>query len=187
MALRARHNPSYRESFGTTMAQAPMRTKSGTAPTDAAEAVVTRRGRSAAVAADATALAARAFARKGFADPALVLHWSEIAGPEVARLAVPVKLSNGPSGATLTLKADPGAALFLQHESRQLCARINAWAGQQLVSRLRFVQGPLARPPKVRAARRACAPSPADPAWHFAGDEGLKAALLALAAWRRGD
>ena len=39
-------------------------------------------------------------------------------GPEVARLAQPVKLADGPAGGTLTLRATPGAALFLAHENQ---------------------------------------------------------------------
>ena len=40
--------------------------------------------------------AGAAFARAGFTDPTLVLRWSEIAGPEVARLAQPLKFAEGP-------------------------------------------------------------------------------------------
>ena len=167
------------------MAQAPKRTKRGVP--DPAEAIDARRGRSAAVAADASMLAAGAIARRGFADPTLVLRWRDIVGAQVADLAIPIRLSEGPSGATLTLKAEPGAALFLQHESRQLCARINAWAGRPLVSRLRFVQGQLEERPDGPAVRSPTTPSPTDPAWRFSGKADLRAALLALAGWRRTD
>ena len=34
-----------------------------------------------------------AFARAGFSDPTLVLRWAEIAGPEIARIARPLKFS----------------------------------------------------------------------------------------------
>ena len=79
--------------------------------------------------------------RAGFSDPTLVLRWEEIAGSETARLAQPIKLSESASGGVLTLRAEPGAALFLQHDSRALCERINAYLGRTAVSRLRFVQG----------------------------------------------
>ena len=167
------------------MTQAPKRSKRGT--TGPAETIDSRRGRIAAVAADTGTLAAEAFARRGFVDPTLVLRWRDIVGAQVADLARPVRLSEGPSGATLTLKAEPGAALFLQHESRQLCARINAWAGRPLISRLRFVQGQLEERPDARAAPSPTPPPPTDPAWSFAGKADLKAALLALAGWRRTD
>jgi hypothetical protein len=167
------------------MAQAPKRTKRD--PSDLAEASDPRRGRSAAIAADAGTLAAGAFARRGFTDPTLVLRWRDIVGAQVADIAIPVRLSESPSGATLTLKAEPGAALFLQHESRQLCARINAWAGCHLISRLRFVQGQLEERPDSPSARNPSPPPPTDPARRFIGQKELKAALLALAGWRRAD
>src|SRR6266702_2109996 len=107
-----------------------------------------RHNRIRVVGADTGMVGAAAFARAGFRDPALVLRWNEIAGPEVARLAQPLKFSEGPSGGTLTLRATPGAALFLSHEKRALCERINAYLGRPAVSQLKFSQGPLLpRPP----------------------------------------
>ena len=147
-----------------------------------------RRGRAGAVARDTPALSAAAFARKGFSDPALVLRWAEIAGPEVARLARPLKLSEGPNGGVLTLKAEPGASLFLSHETRSLCARINAYLGRPAVTRLRFVQGPLAARPVRRAVLRPSPSVPArDPVLAFRGAEGLREALASLARWRSRD
>ena len=147
-----------------------------------------RRGRAATVARDAPALAAAAFARKGFADPTLVLRWEEIVGAEVARLARPLKLNEGPNGGVLTLKAEPGASLFLSHETRALCARINAYLGREAVTRLRFVQGPLASRPLRRTPPRPAAAVPKkDPALAFRGTEGLRDALASLARWRGRD
>ena len=105
------------------------------------------------VAPDATSMAHTAFARAGFLDPTLVLRWEEIAGPETARLAVPIRFSEGPHGGVLTLKAEPGAALFLQHETRPLCERINGYLGRPAVARLKFVQGALASRPPPPARR----------------------------------
>ncbi|MEJ1969617.1 MAG: DciA family protein [Rhizomicrobium sp.] len=145
-----------------------------------------RRGWARDVGGDVTVAAKTAFARAGFADPTLVLRWTEIAGAETARLARPIKLSEGASGGTLTLKAEPAAALFLQHESRALCARINSYLGHVAVVRLRFVQGPLAAPPPPPPMRpRAVEPAPTDPARRWRGPENLGAALLSLAR-RRG-
>ena len=144
-----------------------------------------RRGRAGAVARDTPTLAAAAFARKGFTDPTLVLRWAEIAGPEVARLARPLKLSEGPTGGVLTLKAEPGASLFLSHETRQICTRINAYFGREMVTRLRFVQGPLAMRPLRRAPPRAALVPECDPSLAFQGAEGLREALTSLARWRR--
>lgn len=146
---------------------------------------IPRRNRSEPVARGAGNLGAAALARNGFRDPTLVLRWEEIAGKDIARIARPMKFSEGPSGGTLTLRAEPGAALFLQHETRQLCERINAWLGRTAVTKLRFVQGPLSqklihRPPPKRAAH-----APADdPALSYKGPESLREALVNLARSR---
>src|ERR1700735_5916982 len=100
-----------------------------------------RYNRTGVVGPETTMAGATAFLRAGFHDPTLVLRWREIAGPEVARLAQPLKFSDGPSGGTLTLRATPGAALFLAHEKRPLCDRINAYLGRPAVTQLKFSQG----------------------------------------------
>jgi len=145
-----------------------------------------RRNRTEPVSREVSAAAAMAFSRAGFADPTLVLRWDEIAGPEVARIARPVKLTEGTGGGILTLKAEPAASLFLQHETRALAARINAYLGHTAVAKLRFIQGPLApRPATPSPLRRSGPVPPADPALAYRGPERLKAALLALARSRR--
>jgi hypothetical protein len=144
-----------------------------------------RRNRAEAVGRGAAAVGTGLFARAGFRNPTLVLRWAEIAGPDVARLAQPIRLSEGPSGGVLTLKSEPGASLFLQHESRELCARINAYLGQQAVAKLKFVQGPLAARPKPRPRPRASGePAPDDPARTYRGPEPVREALLKLARRR---
>jgi hypothetical protein len=144
-----------------------------------------RRARAAAIAMEATQLAGAAFARAGFADPTLVLRWREIAGPDVARIAQPLRISRSASGTVLTLKADPAAAVFLQHESRALCARICACLGSGAVQRLRFVPGEIASAPVRRLEKNPQDFTADDPIAKFAGHEGLKTALLALASARR--
>jgi hypothetical protein len=126
-----------------------------------------------------------AFLRAGFTDPTLILRWEEIAGPEVARLARPLKFSDGPSGGTLTLRAMPGAALFLAHEKRPLCDRINAYLGRAAVAQLKFSQGAfLPRPPKPPRPKPPGALPPDDPSRRYQGPEGLTKALQALARRR---
>jgi hypothetical protein len=140
-----------------------------------------RRGRVSSVAPDASTAAAAAFARAGFADPRLVLNWAEIAGAETARLCLPVRLSGG----ALTLKVEPAAAVFLQYESRALCERINTYLGRPVVTRLKFVQAPLAPRPAPPARRVSPATLPAeDPVQKYTGPEGLRAALVKLARAR---
>jgi hypothetical protein len=137
------------------------------------------------IGADAGMVGGTAFARAGFSDPTLVLRWSEIAGPEVARLAQPLKFSEGPSGGTLTLRAAPGAALFLSHEKRTLCERINAYLGRPAVSQLKFSQGALLpRPPPPKPGKPAHPLPPDDPSRRYHGPEGLARALQALARRR---
>jgi len=100
------------------------------------------------------------------AIPTLVLRWGEIVGPEVARLAQPLRFSQSHLGGTLTLRAAPGAALFLAHEKRALAERINAYLGCAAVAQVKFVQGALAtRPiPKMRKKKPGPLP-PSDPPW----------------------
>ncbi len=149
------------------------------------EAAPPRRRNTRAVGYDTGHVIATAMQRKGFRDPTLVLRWAEIVGPEVARIARPIKFSEGAQGGLLTLRAEPAASLFLQHESRAICGRINAYLGRFAVSKLRFVQGPLAQQPPAPPQPRTATEAPkSDPARQYQGAEGLKAALLALAAAR---
>ena len=145
-----------------------------------------RRGWVGALGPDVEVAAQTALSRAGFSDPTLVLRWEEIAGSETARLAQPIKISESASGGVLTLRAEPGAALFLQHDSRALCERINAYLGRPAVARLRFVQGSLKQRPPPPVRRKAKAPVPStDPALQYQGPDGLKEALVRLAKARR--
>jgi hypothetical protein len=144
-----------------------------------------RRNRAQTVSGDAGSVANTAFLRAGFSDPTLVLRWQEIAGPEVARLAQPLKFSDGPSGGTLTLRATPGAALFLAHEKRPLCDRINAYLGRPAVAQLKFSQGAFLPPPPKPPRQKPAGPlPPGDPSRRYQGPEGLAKALQALARRR---
>ncbi len=145
-----------------------------------------RRNRTEAVDRGVSAIAATAFERAGFRDPTLILRWAEIVGADVARYTRPIRLSEGPSGGVLTLKSEPGASVFLQHESRTLCERINAYLGRAAISRLRFVQGEIAvRHPSAPLPRVAAEAPAADPARGFQGPERLKEALINLARARQ--
>jgi hypothetical protein len=142
-----------------------------------------RRNWRAPVGRDAGLVGSAALARAGFSDPALVLHWPEIAGAEVARIARPLRFS--PRDGLLTLMAEPAAALFLAHESRALAARINAYLGQETVRRIRFAQGRLSAPPRPPVLPRpAKAIKSSDPSNAYAGPDKLKQALQSLARWR---
>jgi hypothetical protein len=104
-----------------------------------------RRGRARAAGQDALSHASAALAKAGFSDATLVLHWREIVGADIARIAQPVKLSQGPDGAVLTLRCEAGAAVFLQHQTRALLERINGYLGASRIARLRLVAGELSR------------------------------------------
>lgn len=144
-----------------------------------------RRNRPGALAGDAAGVADAAFRRNGFTDPALVLHWKAIAGPDIARLCRPLKLSEGAQGGVLTLLAEPAAAVFLQHESRILCAAINTYLGRPAVARLKFVPGVLSRrSPPPAGLKPATALAPDDPVQAYRGPESLREALQRLARAR---
>jgi hypothetical protein len=144
-----------------------------------------RQGRPTPVGADTGFAGAAAFARAGFRDPSLVLRWSEIAGPEVARLAQPFKFTDSPTGGILTLRTAPGAALFLGYEKRSLCERINAYLGRPAVQQLKFSQGALLpQKPRQQPLKPAGHLPPTDPSRRYEGPEGLAKALQALAKRR---
>ena len=142
-----------------------------------------RRGRATPVGGDASQAAHAAFARAGFIDPTLVLRWSEIAGAEISRIARPLRFDE--KSGTLTILAEPGAALFLAHDSRQLAERINAYLGRPAVTKVKFVQGAVSQPPlPPEPARPGAAPKGDDPVYKYSGPDALKTALKSLARWR---
>jgi hypothetical protein len=144
-----------------------------------------RRGWVGPVGRDSGQVGAGAFAKAGFSDPTLVLRWTEIAGPEVARLCQPLRFNEGPSGGVLTLRAAPGAALFLGHETRSLCQRINSYLGRTVVSQLKFSQGALIpRPTAPKPGKPPVDLPPSDPSRAYDGPEGLANALRELARRR---
>jgi len=93
--------------------------------------------------------------QQGFADARLVTDWATIAGADIARDSVPLKLDRRTR--TLTLKVRPTAALVLQHSE----PRINTFFGATTALRLRLVQGPVANmtaaepPPPLDPTERA--------------------------------
>jgi len=90
--------------------------------------------------------AAGAFARAGFADATFLLRWPEIAGPHIARVAQPVKWQDGPDGAVLTLKCEAAAAVLLQHQTRAIAERLNAYFGSGRIARIKLKPGELSTP-----------------------------------------
>lgn len=94
---------------------------------------------------DALGHASAALQRAGFSDATLVLRWREIAGEDIARIAEPVKLTEGPEGGVLTLKCEAGATVFLQHQTRELQQRLSTYLGSGRIGRIRLIPGELER------------------------------------------
>jgi hypothetical protein len=95
--------------------------------------------------------------RKRSPDAAQILaDWPQVVGPEIARMAEPVRISAG----TLTLACTGPAAMELGMGAPALIQRINAHLGRIAVRKLAFVQ----RAPRVEAARpKRPAPGPLPP------------------------
>lgn len=120
---------------------------------------------------------------RGFAVAKLLTHWTEVAGPDMARRARPVKVSYPPAGlgATLTLLVTGAEAPFVEMQKEPLRQRVNACYGYNAIARIRLTQTApqgFAEP----QAEFAPAPPPVDPAVARAAargirDETLRAAL----------
>lgn len=130
-----------------------------------------------------------AAARRGYAEARLKALWPEIAGPEAAALATPVKLTlaRGPAGGLLTLAARPACGPQLQMMLPLIRDRVNAAMGPGTVGRVQITQGSGFAEP---AARYAPPPPEAPPPVPLGavegtlssiGDRDLRAALETLA------
>jgi hypothetical protein len=95
--------------------------------------------------------------RKRSPDAAQILaDWPQVVGPEVARMAEPVRISAG----TLTLACTGPAAMELGMGAPALIQRINSHLGRIAVRKLAFIQ----RAPRMEAVRPARpAPGPLPP------------------------
>nr|WP_183266021.1 DUF721 domain-containing protein [Acidocella aromatica] len=98
------------------------------------------------------------FRRRAPAAAQLLADWPQLAGPELANRAVPVKFAGG----TLTLGCTGPVAMELQMLESQIIARLNLGLGHASVERLRFVQQSprLPTPPPARRAPPANIPPP---------------------------
>lgn len=137
---------------------------------------------------------ARAGEGRGFAVTRLLTQWAEIAGAQVATVALPLRVSyaRGGLGATLTLLVRGADAPVVQAQVPQIIARVNACYGYAAISRITltqtapdgFAEGqtPFDAPPPATPAIepdpavRQAAEETASPV----RDEGLRHALEAL-------
>jgi hypothetical protein len=107
------------------------------------------------------------FRRQGFASAEIVTRWAEIAGPDIAAHAEPLKIqwprgeSDAGSTATLVLRVEGPVAIEIQHQSGVILERVNRFFGWPAVGRLALRQAPLARR-TGKAARQP--PNPAETA-----------------------
>lgn len=84
-------------------------------------------------------------ARRARGLAALKQDWADIAGPDFRGLAWPDRIDQGRAGkpGALVLRAAPGAALLLQHESPRLIERVNGYLGANVIGRVRIAPGPM--------------------------------------------
>lgn len=130
---------------------------------------------------------------RGFAVSRLLTQWAEVVGPDIAAIAVPVRIGYGKGGlgATLTLLTTGPNAPLLQMQLDRVRERVNACYGYNAISRVvvtqtapqGFAEGQVAFAPRPKPEK---APDPAlrQKAQETAagiGDPGLRAALAALA------
>lgn len=165
-----------------------------------------RRARLAALAQDVPALAKLALGKRGFAEADLISRWPAIVGPELASLALPVKLRlkrprkdaaaheagakstalpANVAGGTLTLRASAAASLEVQHLKPQILARIATYFGYPAVSDIRIEIGNRRVAPAGRRRPAAAPTGAATPDLSGIGDPDLRAALERLGAARR--
>ena len=130
-----------------------------------------------------------AFARHGFAQAELVGRWPEIVGGELSGVSEPerIKWPRGAAenarktGGTLVIRAAPGRALELQHESPLIIERINRFLGFGAIDTVKIIQAatwpqnqPITRP---SSQKKLCEQELA-----AIDDDSLKAALERLGA-----
>lgn len=111
--------------------------------TDTTQAVAARRGRGFEPAAGLLRERIRkAGETRGFAVARLVTHWAEVAGPEIAAMCRPLRVSYGRGGfgGTLTLLVSGAQAPMVQMQLPRLRERVNACYGFNAISRIRLTQ-----------------------------------------------
>lgn len=133
---------------------------------------------------------------RGFAVTGLLTHWDEVAGPDLAPMCRPVKVSyaQGGLGATLTVLASGAAAPLVQMQLERLRERVNGVYGYGAIARVRITQTApegFSDGPKKAPQSNIAPPSPEALAraqkvvsgmTEGVSDTGLRAALDRLAA-----
>jgi hypothetical protein len=131
------------------------------------------------------------FRRQGFSSFAIVTHWEDIVGPEIAAHAEPIRMQwirsrDGDDAvpATLVLRVEGPAAVEIQHQAGIIIERVNRYLGWQAVGGLALRQAPLtrraSRPRRPRIDDALAAAIAAD--MPGIADDALRAALGRLGA-----
>lgn len=117
--------------------------------------------------------------KRGFAETKLLTHWPEIVGPDIADMAVPVKVKYGRGfGGTLVLLTTGAKAPMLEMSREAIITRVNACYGYSAIKDVQvtqtaptgFAEGQVA----FGAAKPKAKPTP-DPARLEKATEGLEA------------
>ena len=78
---------------------------------------------------------------RGFAVSRLLTHWTEVAGPDIARVSRPVEVTYGRGlGATLTLLTTGPEAPMLEMQKDRIRERVNACYGYGAIEKIRITQ-----------------------------------------------
>ncbi len=79
--------------------------------------------------------------KRGFAETKLLTHWTEIVGPEIAEMAVPVKVKFGRGfGGTLVLLTTGSKAPMLEMSREAIITRVNACYGYSAIKDVQVTQ-----------------------------------------------
>lgn len=79
--------------------------------------------------------------RRGFAETKLLTHWADIVGPEIAEMAVPVKVKFGRGfGGTLILLTTGAKAPILEMSRETIITRVNACYGYSAIKDVQVTQ-----------------------------------------------
>ncbi|NBB17267.1 DUF721 domain-containing protein [Caulobacter sp. SLTY] len=128
--------------------------------------------------------------RFGKGSAGLAARWREIVGETLARHTEPVRVVKGRAGmaSTLEIRVAGPAAAIVQHQAPEILSRVSMMLGDQTLTKLRIVQGPIKAPVAARPQVRTRRKGPLDAATEAELAEGLaeaedgplKAALLRL-------
>lgn len=79
--------------------------------------------------------------KRGFAETKLLTHWAEIVGPDIAEMAVPVKVKFGRGfGGTLVLLTTGAKAPMLEMSREAIITRVNACYGYSAIKDVQVTQ-----------------------------------------------